>query len=257
MHKRNNREPREQRDNDEIIYGRNAVSEAIKAGVSINKILYYAEATGSIVPIIKAAKDAKIILATADRNKLNEIAGTKDHQGIVAYVSPKEYVTIDDILKIAEDKGETPFIIIMDEVQDPHNLGAVLRTCDAVGAHGVVISKRRGAPLTGTVAKASAGALEHVPVARATNITATIKELKDKGLWIYGTDMDGETNFFDVDLKGPVALVIGSEGFGMGRLVKENCDFILNIPMQGKVSSLNASVAAGVVMYEIFRQRRK
>lgn len=257
MNKRNNRDIKEHNDNAEVIYGRNAVSEAVKAGVSINKILYYPEATGSIIPIIKAAKEARIILATADRNKLNEVAGTKDHQGIIAYVSPKEYVTVDDILKIAEDKGEPPFVIVLDEVQDPHNLGAVLRTCDAVGAHGVVISKRRGAPLTGTVAKSSAGALEHIPVARATNITAAIKELKDKGLWIYGTDMDGETNFFDADLKGPIALVIGSEGFGMGRLVKENCDFILNIPMQGKVSSLNASVAAGVVMYEIFRQRRK
>ena len=241
----------------DIVYGRNAVAEAIKSGVSINKILYYSESQGSIKQILKLAKDNKIIITPTDRNKLNEISGTKDNQGIVALVSPKQYVSIDDILAIAEEKNEPPFIIVMDEVQDPHNLGAVLRTCDAVGVHGVIISKRRGAPLTGTVAKSSAGAFETVPVARVTNISSTLQYLKDKGLWIYGTDMDGETAFYDADLKGPVALVIGSEGFGMGRLVKENCDFILNIPMQGQISSLNASVAAGVIMYEIFKQRRK
>ena len=243
-------------ESNEIIYGRNAVAEAIKSGRPINKIIYSGELKGSLGKIAADAGRAHIIMSKVSGNDMDTICGTENHQGVAAYISPVEYATVDDILQKAEDLGEPPFIIILDELQDPHNLGAILRTCDAVGAHGVIIPKRRSVQLTGTVSKASAGAVEYVPVARVTNISAAINELKDKGLWIYGTDMEGDSEFYNTDLKGPLALVIGSEGFGMSRLVKEQCDFLVSIPMAGKISSLNASVAAGVVMYEIYRQRK-
>ncbi len=241
--------------NNEIIYGRNGVLEALKAGTPMNRILYSGDHKGSMSAIMAKAKEAGVLVSEVSKNKLTEITGTQNHQGVAAYVAPKEYASVEDILQKAADKGEAPFVIVLDEIQDPHNLGAIIRTADAVGAHGVIIPKRRSVQLTGVVSKASAGAVEHVPVARVTNIPATLKELKNAGLWIYGTDLSGETPFYGTDLKGSMALVIGSEGFGMGRLTKEQCDFILSIPMVGQVSSLNASVAAGVVMYEIFKQR--
>ena len=240
----------------DIIYGRNGVLEALRSERPINKIIYSGELKGSLKQIEALAITQKVMLARVNRPEMDKICGTDNHQGVAAYVSPKEYATVEDILEAAAEKGEPPFVVVLDEIQDPHNLGAILRTCDAVGAHGVIIPKRRSVQLTGTVSKASAGAVEHVPVARVTNITSTLKELKERGLWVYGTDMQGETAFYNADLKGPVALVIGSEGFGMGRLVAEQCDFLLSIPMEGKISSLNASVAAGVVMYEIYRQRK-
>ena len=244
------------KENNELIYGRNGVLEALKSGRPINKILFCGEMKGAMSQITALAKENKVIMTQVSRSKMDELTGSASHQGVMAYVSPKEYASVDNILQVAKDKNQPPFIIVLDEIQDPHNLGAIIRTCDAVGAHGVIIPKRRSVQLTGVVSKASAGAVEHVPVARVTNIPATLKELKDEGLWVYGTDLSGETPFYGTDLKGPVALVIGSEGFGMGRLTKEQCDFVLTIPMEGQVSSLNASVAAGVVMYEIFKQRK-
>lgn len=246
-----------ERINNEIIYGRNGVLEALKAGTPINRILYSGDPKGSMSAIMAKAKEAHVLVSEVSKNKLTEITGTESHQGVAAYVAPKAYASVDDILQRAADRGENPFVIVLDEIQDPHNLGAIIRTADAVGAHGVIIPKRRSVQLTGVVSKASAGAVEHVPVARVTNIPATLKLLKEAGLWIYGTDLEGDTPFYGTDLKGPMALIIGSEGFGMGRLTKEQCDFILTIPMVGQVSSLNASVAAGVVMYEIFKQRGK
>ena len=242
-------------ENNEIIYGRNGVLEALKAGTPINRILFSGEQKGSMAAIMAKAKEAHVLVSEVSKHKLTEITGTANHQGVAAYIAPKAYAAVEDILQKAVDKQEAPFIIVLDEIQDPHNLGAIIRTADAVGAHGIIIPKRRSVQLTGVVSKASAGAVEHVPVARVTNIPATLKELKRAGLWIYGTDLTGETPFYGTDLNGPMALVIGSEGFGIGRLTKEQCDFILSIPMVGQVSSLNASVAAGVVMYEIFKQR--
>lgn len=241
---------------EEILFGRNAVQEALCANSPINKILFAGENKGSMAVISALAREKRVVMSETTKNALTELCGTPNHQGVMAYIAPRHYAEPEALLDIAKEKGEPPFLIILDEIQDPHNFGAILRTADAVGAHGVVIPKRRSVQLTGTVAKASAGAAEYVPVARVTNIPSFLKSLKDAGLWIYGTDLNGETEFFDADLKGPVALVIGSEGNGMGPLVRKQCDVILTIPMMGQVSSLNASVAAGVVMYEIFKQRR-
>ena len=243
--------------NSEIIYGRNVVLEALKAGTPINRILYCGERKGSLSLLIARAKEAKIIVTEVSKQKLTELSGTDNHQGVAAYVSPQPYSTVEEILQKALERQEPPFVIVLDEIQDPHNLGAIIRTADAVGAHGVIIPKRRSVQLTGVVSKASAGAISYVPVARVTNIPVVLKELKEAGLWIYGTDLSGETPFYATDMKGPLALVIGSEGSGMGRLTKQQCDFILSIPMDGQVSSLNASVAAGVVLYEIFKQRKQ
>ena len=243
--------------NQEIIYGRNSVMEAIKAGIPIHRVLYAGgDCTGSLKAILASAKERGILHANQDRKKLDEICGHRNHQGIIAYVAVASYVEPEDILQIAKDKGEPPFVVILDEIQDPHNLGAILRTADAVGAHGVIIPKHRAAALTGTVAKTSAGAVHHVPVARVTNIPKTIDYLKEQGLWIAGTDLSGTTPFYKADFKGPVGLVIGSEGHGMGKLTCKKCDFVVTIPMCGQVTSLNASVAAGVVMYEIFKQHK-
>ena len=243
--------------NQEIIYGRNSVMEAIKAGTPINRVLYAGgDCAGSLKAILAAAKERGILSATQDRKKLDELCGSRNHQGIVAYIAAASYVEPEDILQIAKDKGEPPFVVILDEIQDPHNLGAILRTADAVGAHGVIIPKHRAAALTGTVAKTSAGAVHHVPVARVTNIPNTIDFLKEQGLWIAGTDLSGTTPFYKADFKGPIGLVIGSEGHGMGKLTCKKCDFVVTIPMCGQVTSLNASVAAGVVMYEIFKQHK-
>lgn len=236
--------------------GRNSIMEALKANRTINKIFVAkGEREGSIRQIIAMAREKKIIITEVDHSAIDSMASTRSHQGIIAFVAVKEYVEVDDILKIAQDKGQPPFIIILDEISDPHNFGAILRTANAVGAHGVIIPKRRAIGLTSAVSKASAGAIEYVPVARVTNITQTIEYLKKNNVWVVGTDSTGDKAFYDSDLKGAIALVVGSEGEGMSRLIREKCDFVVNIPMQGEISSLNASVAAAIVMYEILKQR--
>lgn len=242
---------------DNKIIGRNPVLEAIKSGQNIEKIMIKkGKLEGSIIPVIRKAKDAGIFVQEVDKNKLDSVAEGENHQGIIAITSEYEYSTVDAILKNAEDKSEAPFVIICDKITDPHNLGAIIRTADCVGAHGVIIPKRNSAVLNSVVAKTSAGAIMYMPVAQVTNISATIADLKDKGLWIAGADMAGD-DMYKADLTGALGLVIGSEGDGISRLVKENCDFLVSIPMHGKISSLNASVAASVLMYESVRQRRK
>ncbi|MCC5910795.1 MAG: 23S rRNA (guanosine(2251)-2'-O)-methyltransferase RlmB [Clostridiaceae bacterium] len=240
------------------IEGRNPVIEAIKSGREIDKILV-AKGTkeGSINKIIGMAKDSGIMLQYVERQKLNEVAESNNHQGVVALVAAYKYSELEDILAIAKQKNEEPFVLILDEIMDPHNLGSIMRTADAVGAHGVVIPKRRSVGLTATVAKTSAGAIEYVPVAKVSNIAQTIDKLKQEGLWVMGADMSGEEDYFDRDLTGSIALVIGSEGKGISRLIKEKCDFLVKIPMAGRVTSLNASVAAATLMFEIVRQRKK
>ncbi len=238
--------------------GRNSVLEAIKAGRTINKIVVSKGGKeGSIRQIIALAREKGIVVQETDRINLDKVSVTHAHQGIIAYVAFKDYVDVDDILSIAQEKGELPFIVILDGITDPNNLGSVLRTADAVGVHGVIIPKRRAIGLSSVVSKASSGAVEYVPVARVTNISQTIEYLKKKNLWVVGTDTSGKSPFYETDLKGPVALVIGSEGEGMGRLVSEKCDMVVNIPMKGRLSSLNAAVAGAIVMYEISRQRSR
>ena len=205
--------------------------------------------------IASTAREKGIVVVDADRRKLDGMSRTHSHQGVIALCAVREYVTVDDILAIAREKGEKPLIVVCDELSDPHNLGAVIRTADAAGAHGVIIPKRRSAGLTAVVAKTSAGAVAHVPVARVPNLVAALKELQQAGVWIFGTAAEGTTSLYQADLKGPAAIVIGSEGDGMGRLVTENCDFTVSIPMFGKINSLNASAAAAVLLYEAVRQR--
>ena len=234
---------------------RNPVLEAIKAGRSIDKILIKkGKYEGSIIPVVKKAKEAGIIIQETERSKLDAVAEGGNHQGVIAYVSAYEYVTAEDILNKAREKGEAPFVIICDKITDPHNLGAIIRTANCVGAHGVIIPKRGSAGLNSAAVKTSAGAVEYTGVAKVTNISDTIEKLKKEGLWIAAADMDGQP-MYEVDLKGALGIVIGSEGEGVSRLVKEKCDFIVSIPMRGEINSLNASVAAGVVMYEALRQR--
>lgn len=241
---------------DEIIFGRNSVMEALKSGRSINKILLAkGEKQGSIKEVIGLAKEKRIILQEVEINKLDLIVKGMKHQGVIAYGSPVDYVEIEDILQRASDLGQPPFIVLLDELEDPHNLGAILRTADAAGVHGVLIPKRRSCPLSATVAKTSAGAVEYVPVARIGNIAQTIKELKKMGMWVVGADMDGEKNYYEADLTGALVLIIGGEGKGISRLTKEQCDFLVKIPMSGKINSLNASVAGAVLMFESLKQR--
>ncbi len=239
----------------DIIAGRNPVSEALRSGRAIESILIAkGELSGSIKVIAAKAKEKHIPIKEVDHKKLDFLCGGATHQGIAAIAAIKEYSTVDDIFALAQSRGEKPFIIVLDEIEDPHNLGAIIRTAECAGAHGIIIPKRRAAGLSYAVGKASAGAYEYVPVARVTNIPAVLDELKEKGCWIYGADMNGET-YCSSDLKGACALVIGSEGNGIGRLVREKCDIILSVPMCGKINSLNASVAAGILMYEFTRQR--
>ena len=239
----------------DIIFGRNSVSEAIKAERPLDSILVArGERTGSIPKILSDAKKADIPVKEVDRKKLDFMCGHGNHQGIVAVGAVKAYSTVDDIFARAEEKGEAPFIIVCDEIEDPHNLGAIIRTAEAAGAHGVIIPKRHAVGLTATVARTSAGALNYTPVAKVTNLSKTIEELKKEGLWFVCADMGGEI-MYNLNLKGAIGLVVGNEGDGVSRLVREKCDFIASIPMKGDIDSLNASVAAGVLAYEIVRQR--
>ncbi|MCT4566567.1 MAG: 23S rRNA (guanosine(2251)-2'-O)-methyltransferase RlmB [Maledivibacter sp.] len=239
-----------------IIQGRNPVIEALRAEREIDKIIVSkGNLEGSIKKIVGIAKEKKIPIQYVDKNKLNQISDGGVHQGVIAYVAAYKYYEIEEIIEAAKEKNEDIFLIILDEITDPHNLGSVIRTANACGAHGVIIPKRRSVGLTATVAKTSAGAIEYVPVSKVTNLSRTIDYLKEKGIWIIGADMDGESLHYDSDLKGNIALVIGNEGKGISRLVKEKCDFLVKLPMKGQVSSLNASVAASILMYEVLRQR--
>ena len=241
--------------NENQLEGRNAVLEVLKSGRDIEKIIVQkGNVEGTIRRIAGMARERGIVVQEAARQKLDEMSQTKNHQGVIAIVSEHEYAEVDDILRSAAEKGEKPFIIILDKITDPHNLGAVIRTAECAGAHGVIIPKRRSVGLTAVVGKTSAGALEYMPVARVTNIARTIEELKKQGVWVACADMDGE-DYYDASLDGAIALVIGSEGEGVSRLVKEKCDFTVSIPMYGKISSLNASVAGALLMYEVVRQR--
>lgn len=240
----------------DIIEGRNAVIEALRVGRSIDKIfIAKGETDKTLGHIASKAREAGIVVVDADRRKLDNMSVTHSHQGVIALVGVNGYCSVEDILAVAEKKGEAPFVIVCDEVSDPRNLGAIIRSAECAGAHGVIIPKRRSAGLTAIVGKASAGAAEHMSIARVPNIPAVLKELKDKGLWVYGAAAGGSNGLWDTDFTGAMALVIGSEGDGIGRLVRENCDFIVNIPMVGKINSLNASAAASVIMYEVLRQR--
>ncbi len=239
----------------ELIVGRNPVIEALKAEKPIDTLYVNKDGGGSLSHIIDMAKRLDIVVKEVTAEKLNHMTGGASHQGVVAVGACAEYSSIDEILAIARLKGEDPFIIICDEIEDPHNLGAIIRTAESAGAHGIIIPKRRSASLNYTVFKTSAGAASWLPVARVANIPAALDELKQNGVWIYGTDASGE-EYNKVNLKGPIGLVIGSEGFGMGRLVAKKCDFMLSLPMKGKITSLNASVAAGIFMYEVVRQRQ-
>lgn len=235
--------------------GRNAVLEAFRSGKTIDRLfIQEGSQDGPIQTILREAKKMDCVISFVKKERLDQLSTTGKHQGVIAYAAAYEYAEVDDILKLAQDKNEPPFIILLDCIEDPHNLGAIIRTAHQAGAHGVIIPKRRAVGLTATVARVSAGALNYLPVAKVTNLAATIDELKQKGLWFVCADMDGEL-MYKLNLKGPIGLVIGSEGEGVGRLVKEKCDFVARIPMFGKVDSLNASVAAGIMAYEIVRQR--
>lgn len=241
---------------EEFVAGRNSVAEVLKSGRSINKILVAkGERHGAIREIIGQARSQGLVVQEVEPAKLDQITEGVRHQGVVAMVAPVAYAEIEDILGRAQENGEQPFIVLLDELEDPHNVGAILRTSDATGVHGVLLPKRRSSPLTATVAKTSAGAVEYVPVARIGNISQTLKKLKKQGLWVVGADMDGGKNYYEADLTGPIVVVVGSEGQGMGRLTKEECDFVVRIPMKGKITSLNASVACSLLLYEVLRQR--
>ena len=240
----------------DVIAGRNPVSEAIRSGRPIDKILVArGEKTGAVVGILAKAREKQIPVKEADRVKLDFLSGSAPHQGIIALAAAKEYSTVEDILAYAAEKGEPPFLIVLDELEDPHNLGAIIRTAECVGAHGVIIPKRRSVGLSYTVGKASAGAVEYMRVARVTNIANLLDDLKKQGVWIYGADMNG-TDYTQCDMSGACALVIGNEGKGMARLVREKCDVIVSLPMKGHINSLNASVAAGILMYHALQGRK-
>ncbi len=252
------------------VEGRNAVLELLQSGKDINKIyVQNGEMHGSIHKILAIAKEKKIIVVKVDKQKLNEMSQTENHQGVIAVVPPYEYCEVEDILEEAKKKEESPFIVILDGIEDVHNLGSIIRTAETAGVHGIIIPKRRSALVNSTVKKTSAGAVEHMKIARVNNLNEThmkiarvnnlnetIKYLKEQGIWVCGTDMQTKTYYYEQDLTGPIAIVIGSEGFGMSRLVKENCDFIVKIPMKGKITSLNAAVSAGIVIYETVKQNQ-
>ena len=238
-----------------MIEGRNAVQEAIRSGKPIDKLYVLDGCTdGPIRSIVRAARKKDVLIQFVKKERLDQISQTGKHQGVVAYTAAYEYSDIEDMFRLAEQKGEDPFLILLDEIEDPHNLGAIIRTANLAGAHGVIIPKRRAVGLTATVAKTSCGALNYTPVAKVTNLSKTIEELKERGLWFVCADMDGE-RMYDLNLTGPIGLVIGNEGSGVSKLVKQHCDFVASIPMKGDIDSLNASVAAGALAYEIVRQR--
>lgn len=239
-----------------VLEGRNAVLEALKAGRTIDKVFIASGDTDSTLRHIAAlAKKSGAVVTNCDRRKLDQMSQTGVHQGVIAMAAARDYSTIAEILRRAEERGEAPLLVLCDEITDPHNLGAIIRTAECAGAHGVVIPKRRNSGLTAVVSKASAGAIEYMPVARVNNLTSAIRELKEKGVWIYGTAADGAASLYETDLTGPAAIVIGSEGSGIGRLVAEACDFMVSIPMKGSINSLNASNAAAILLYETLRQR--
>jgi len=250
-------EPRRDEDKvyEDVVAGRNAVMELLKSSKDINKIfIEKGEKHGSINEIIARAKEARIVTVEVEKSKLNMMA--ENHQGVVAVVPPFNYCELEDILDLAKEKGEDPFILILDGIEDPHNLGSIIRTAETAGVHGIVIPKRRTVSVNATVAKTSAGATAYVKVARVNNINDSIRKLKEAGLWVIGTDGEAKTEYYNQDLKGPIAIIIGSEGFGMSKLVKENADILIKIPMKGQINSLNASVSAGIVMYEVVKQRK-
>ncbi len=242
--------------NENMLEGRNAVTEALKAGRTIDKMFLASGDTDSTLRYIASlAKKNGAVVTYCDRRKLDTMTQTGAHQGVIAMAAAHDYATIDEILAAAQEKGEAPLVVICDEITDPHNLGAIIRTAECAGAHGVIIPKRRSSGLTAVVGKASAGAMEYMKIARVSNLAAAIQTLKDHGVWVYGTAADGAAPLYQTDLTGPAAIVIGSEGEGMGRLVKESCDFMVSIPMKGHINSLNASNACAILLYEAVRQR--
>ena len=241
---------------EDLIEGRNAVIEALKSDRTVEYILLAkGDMVGSISVVLALAKEKGIVTKEVDRRKLDEMSQTSSHQGVIAVVTPYKYFQLDDIFKYAEEKGEKPFIIILDEIEDPHNFGSIIRTAEVCGAHGIIIPKRKNVGATPVVYKTSAGAIEHVKIAKVTNINTAIEEIKERGVWVYGADMAAENYIFNTDLTGAVALVIGNEGKGISKLTKEKCDVLVKIPMVGKITSLNASVAGGIIMYEIMKQK--
>ena len=252
----NNKNEKKTESYNDQIEGRNSVLELLESNKDINKIyVTKGERHGSINKIIAKAKEKKIIVVEKDKRQMQEIAQTQNHQGVIAIVPPFEYCEVDEILEIAKERKEDHFILILDGIEDPHNLGSIIRTAETVGVHGIIIPKRRAASVNSTVSKVSCGAVEHVKIARVTNLSDEINKLKEKGLWICGTDINTNTYYYDQDLTGPIAIVIGNEGNGISEKVKKNCDFLVKIPMKGKVSSLNASVSTGIIVYEALKQR--
>ena len=246
---------KEEKFNDQV-EGRNSVLELLESGKDVNKIfITRGEKHGSIHKIIAKAKERKIIIVEKDKNQMKELAQTENYQGVIAIVPPFDYCEIEDIIEDAKDKNEDPFVIILDGIEDPHNLGSIIRTAETAGVHGIIIPKRRAASVNSTVNKASAGAVEHMKIARVNNITDAINKLKEEGLWICGTDISTNTYYYNQDLKGPLGIVIGNEGQGMSEKVKKNCDFLVKIPMKGKITSLNAAVSTGIIVYEAVKQR--
>lgn len=244
---------------EDLIEGRNAVIEALKSNNATIEQIFVADGntSGSINVILAMAKEKHIVVKQVDRKKLDKISQTRSHQGVIAQITPYKYCDVEDILNYAKERKEFPFIIILDEIEDPHNFGSIIRTAEICGAHGIIIPKRRNVGVTPVVYKSSAGAVQYMKICKVTNLNTTIEKLKKDGIWVYGADMSGENYCFDVDFKGPAALIIGSEGRGIAKLTKEKCDALVKIPMAGKVSSLNASVAGGILMYEILKQRIK
>ena len=255
---RKNYEKKEEKNYDDQIEGRNSVLELLESGKDINKIfITKGEKHGSINKIIAIAKEKRVIIVEKDKKQMDEMAQNQNYQGVIAIVPPFEYCEIEDIIENAKSKNEEPFVLILDGIEDPHNLGSIIRTAETAGIHGIIIPKRRAASINSTVNKVSAGAVEHMKVARVTNISETIEKLKEKGLWICGTDINTDIYYYNQDLKGPLGIVIGNEGKGISDKVKRNCDFLVKIPMKGKITSLNASVSTGIVVYEAVKQRMK
>ena len=248
-------EHKDKHGNENMIEGRNAVLEALRSGKPVDKLFVLDGCKdGPVRTIVREAKKHDTLVQFVDKERLTQLSQTGRHQGVIAYTAAYEYAQVEDMLALAKERGEDPFLILLDDIEDPHNLGAIIRTANLAGAHGVIIPKRRAVGLTATVAKTSAGAINYTPVAKVTNLTKTMKELKEKGLWFVCADMGGES-MYKLNLTGPIGLVIGNEGEGVSRLVKETCDFVASIPMKGDIDSLNASVATGVLAYEIVRQR--